>query len=384
MKKLRNILVVMLAAGTLALAGCGGGGGGGGGGDGVVGGGGGGGGGGTPAPGPDPTPVTNSSFNTVTLDDFGGSFSAGIAINDSGMAVGLADNGSSIKGAWWNVTDAAPVATALEPLTGNNYSAAYGVNSAGIAVGESGAIVAAVPDANTVAVFWSGGTVTQLQAPADNQGAYAAYSINASDQIVGESVMDAQGNTKAVLWVNSGIIDTLHQDGWDYSAAYFIHDDGVIVGEAKPDGGSPQGVVWTPAAGDSYTVTLLPPLTVGGSSVAFGIDTQGRIVGESETGNGTVNGVIWTVNTLGTAITATHDLGANTSAQAISAADRIVGYVQPGTGNDSGAIWNGANLADSKALAPAFSQAYGINASSQVVGISGNRAFVAIPQVSVQ
>ena len=174
--------------------------------------------------------------------------------------------------------------------------------------------------------------------------------------------------------------DNLHQAGWDYSAAYFIHDDGMIVGEAKPTNGQPQAVVWTPAAGGAYTFTLLPPLTGGVTSVAFGIDAQGRVVGESEAAGGVVNGVIWTVNTLGTAITATQDLGANTSALALNDADRIVGYVQPGTGNDRGTIWNGSNFADNKALATVFSQAFGINATNQVVGISGSQGFAATPQ----
>lgn len=368
MKQLRNILIALVAASALTLAGCGGGGGG-----------------GAPAPGPDPTPVTNSTFNTVALGGLGGSFSAGIAINDSGLAVGFADDGNGIKAAQWTVTGAAPAATALAPLSGNNYSAAYGVNNAGITVGESGeGAIGGAPDANTVAVFWSGNAVAQLPAPAGNLGAYAAYSINSNGQIVGESVKDASGNTKAVLWDSpaSGTTmnDNLHQAGWDYSAAYFIHDDGVIVGEAKPAGGAPQAVIWTPAAGGLYTFTLLPPLTGGASSVAFGIDALGRVVGESEAANGVVNGVVWTVNTLGTAITATEDLGANTSAQAINGADRIVGYTGPGTGSDSSAIWNGAKFTDSKALAPAFSQAFGINASSQVVGISGTQGFAATPQ----
>lgn len=378
MKQLRNILIGLVAASALTLAGCGGGGGGGGGGGAGDGGGGG---------AADPTPVTNTTFSVVPLGGLNGSFSAGIAINDGGMAVGFADNGSSIKGAKWTVTDADPVATALEPLPGNNYSAAYGVNSDGIAVGESGDFVAAVPDANTVAVFWIENAVpllpTPLPAPADNQGAYAAYSINASDEIVGESVMDASGNTKAILWDSpestSTMNDTLHQAGWDYSAAYFIHDDGVIVGEAKPASGPPQGVIWTPApppaAHGSYSPPLLlPPLTVGGSSVAFGIDDQGRVVGESETSAGVIHGVIWTVNTLGTEVTS-QDLGANTSAQAVNDAERFVGYSGAGS-----LLWSLAKREDFKSLAPAFSQAYGINGANQVVGISDNRAFVAIPQ----
>lgn len=371
MKQFRHLMIGLLAAGALTLSGCGGGGGGGGG----V---------GTSGPDPDPTPVTNSSFNTVTLGGLGGSFSAGIAINDSGLAVGFADDGTSIKGARWAIAGTAPTATALAPLTGNNYSAAYGVNALGTAVGESGATVAAVPDANTVAVFWSGNSVAQLPVPAGNAGAYAAYSINSHGQIVGESVMDAAGNTKAVLWdtpaTTSTMNDNLHQAGWDYSAAYYIHDDGMIVGEAKPTGEAIQGVIWTPAAGGAYTFTLLPPLTGGAASVAFGIDAQGRVVGESEASNGMVNGVVWTVNTLGTAITATQDLGSNTSAQAINAVDRIVGYTGPGTGSDSGTIWNAGNFADSKALAPAFSQAYAINAGNQIVGISGSQGFAASPQ----
>ena len=73
-------------------------------------------------------------------------------------------------------------------------------------------------------------------------------------------------------------------------------------------------------------------------------------------------------------------LGADTSAQAINGVDRIVGFTGAFTGADRAAIWNGANVADTRNLSDVFSQAYGINDSSHVVGVAGTGAFVAVPQ----
>ena len=85
MKQPRLLLIGLLATGLFTLAGCGGGGG-----DrdsddgGVI---------------VDPTPVTNTTFNLVNLTGLlGGSFSTGIAINDSGLAVGISDDGVNTKG----------------------------------------------------------------------------------------------------------------------------------------------------------------------------------------------------------------------------------------------------------------------------------------------
>jgi uncharacterized membrane protein len=361
---------------AISLSACGGGGGGGGGGDG--GGGttpsGGGGGGGTVQ-----TPVTNTNFNMVALAGFGGSFSAGIAINADGLAVGFADDGTSVKGASWTVTDATPTPTELSPLDGNSYSAAYGVNGAGVAVGESGNTVNAVPDANTVAVVWS--TDVAVALPTTGLlagGASAAFSINDDGEIVGEAVNDAEGNTVALYWASSAVDPLMlgNLPGGSFSSAYFIGADGRIVGEAENGSGQAQAVVWLPAVGVGYQAPVpLTAVTNQIASAAFGADLNGRIVGEAELASGAVHGIIWNANGSVAA-----DLGADTSAQAISNADRIVGYNAALTGNDRAVVWNGADIADTRSLAAVFSHAYGVNDSTQIVGFSGGQAFAAIPQ----
>jgi uncharacterized membrane protein len=275
------------------------------------------------------------------------------------------------------VTDTAPVATPLNPLDGNNYSAAYGVNAAGVAVGESGAVVATVPDATTVAVFWS--TAAAQPLPATGLfagGASSAYAINADGKVVGEAVNDAAGNTAAIFWANTSTAPIVlgNLPGGTFASAYFIGADDRIVGEARNSAGQVQAVVWTPSTGGVFTVgqapTPLAELAGQLASVALGVEANGRIVGEAELPGNVVHGIIWSAD--GSVAT---DLGANTSLQAINGADRLVGA----TGTQA-AIWNGANLADVKTVAPVVSQALGINAGSQIIGSNGVQAFAAIPQ----
>jgi hypothetical protein len=109
--------------------------------------------------------------------------------------------------------------------------------------------------------------------------------------------------------------------------------------------------------------------------LALGVDSLGRIVGEVELTNGEIQGVVWNADR-----TLAKNLGANTSVQAINDSSRMVGYNLALSGNDISSIWSVANILDMKSLAPKFSQAYGINAGNQVVGISGTQAFAALPQ----
>ncbi|HEX9833400.1 MAG TPA: hypothetical protein VGA66_10010, partial [Mycobacterium sp.] len=272
-----------------------------------------------------------------------------------------------------------PTATELSPLDGSNYSAAYGVNGAGIAVGESGDTVDTVADANTVAVFWSAGAAEAL--PTDGLlpgGASAAFAVNDDGEIVGEAVNDDAGNTAAVYWAGSATTPVIlgNLPGGNFSSAYFIGADGRIVGESQNGDGQIQAVVWVPAVGVGFQAPV-PLAAVANqiASAAFGVDLNGRIVGEAELADGIVHGIIWNANG---AVATT--LGANTSAQAINNADRIVGYNAALTGSDFAAIWNGANTADTKSIAAAFSHAYGLNDSSQIVGLAGSQAFAALPQ----
>ena len=370
MKKFRFLLAGLMTAGVMTLAGCGGGG---------------------SNRGDEPT-VAATTFNMVALAGFDNSnFAAGVAINDEGLAVGFSDNGTSIQGAKWTVTDALPTTTdlhptVLPPLDNNTYSAAYGVNADGIAVGESGMAILSVLDANTVAVYWPADenpTPEILQAVNPENWTSTAYSINSKREIVGEAVDDEAGNTVAVYWGSPDATPTrlAHLTNGGFSSAYFIGNDGRIVGESRNSVGKAQAVVWTPTVTlPANTITYgapLPLVTVdGASSVALGVDSLGRIVGEVESAIGEVQGVVWSANNGSVA----KSLGSNTSVQAINDANRMVGYSAALSGSDISSIWSVANILDTKSPAVAFSQAYGINAGNQVVGVRGNQAFAALPQ----
>jgi uncharacterized membrane protein len=358
MKALRNIKLVLLFSLSLALTACGGGGG-----------------------GSEPT-VAGTNFTVIPLEALlTGAFSAGVDINNSGFAVGLADNGTAVQGVRWNATATPPTATVLEPLAGNSYSAAYALNDSGISVGESQSGV------TTLAVFWpaaltSASTLSTVGLFAD--GASAAYGINSGGEIAGEAVNDAEGNTVAVYWLDNTadplILGNLGTQPNAFSAAYDIGDNGIIVGESLKDNGDTVAVAWQPDGAGGYEPPVeLPALANHISSVALGANEAGAVVGESEAIDGTVHGVIWTVDTLG-AVSAPQDMGADTSAAGISNGNRIAGYTAAGSGTDSANIWNGGALDDQRSLAPAFSQSYAVNNSSQSVGIAGNQAFVALPQ----
>lgn len=332
-----------------------------------------------PAAPPEPTvgPVEGTTFERVELKALAatGTFSAAIAINNNDMAVGLSDDGFGILGARWLLDVAEPMAIELAPLDGHDYSAAYGLNDAGTAVGESGGT-------DFAAVYWASGS-TAAQALSTNgivPGANsAAYGINAQEEVVGEAG-DGAGSTVAVFWssLTGDPVELMDLSANPGSAAYFINDGGVIVGESRNSAGQFQAVAWVPSSG-VYDAPV-PLATIAGqmASVAFGVDSAGRIVGEAELGSGVVYGLVW--NTDGAVV---DNIGADTSLQAISPgadSDRLVGYVDALSGNDRAAVWNRLDLDDQQTAEMPFSQAYGVNNFSDIVGVADNQAFALLVQ----
>lgn len=351
------------------------------------GGGGGGGAPGAPAP-PAAGPVASIVFQpAVSLDNLGapgaGIFGAGIAVNNNGLVIGVSDDGSGILAATWDITAAGAV-TMLAPLGADTYSAAYGLNDGDIAVGESGTVA-------ITAVYWDMTVLPAAPAPValDTTGFVGdntAYGINSLDEIVGEAE-DVLGNTEAIYWGGLAAVPVVLNHltpafpGGPSSSAYFINDGGVIVGESINGVGQFQAVAWIPVAAGVYGAPvpldiLNPAQQV--ASVAFGVDNAGNIAGEVQLNTGVVHGVVW--DTTGAILS---DTGADTSVQAISpgaGTNRIAGYVDALSGADRLAIWNLTDLSDSQQAAVPFSQAYGINNASQIVGVMNSGAFVLIPQ----
>lgn len=326
----------------------------------------------------DPTRFANmASTNLAGLA--GSTFGTGVAINDAAAptVVGSSDTATGeMRGLRWTVTAGVPsVPATLEPLAGGAHSAAFGVNDAGIAVGESESGL------DIVAVFWpAAGTAATALSATGVAAPSTAYSINTAGQIVGEATI--AGNTQAVLWnnTNAAPVPLGAPAGTVTSTAYFITSAGIVVGEAFTAAGVARPVAWRVSAAGAVTAgpVDLGALTGHVAASAFGADATGRIVGESESATGAIHGILWTVNPTTLAVSTRGDLGVGGSAMGINAANRIAGH----RGDVLLAkIWDTRNLilADNITLGAGPSSAYGINAANMIVGNSGAQGFVSIP-----
>lgn len=370
MKTYRLFSRGLILALTFGLAACGGGGGGGG----AAGGG---------AAGPTFAGAPMTSLTAAT-------FGAGLAINDSNVAVGRSDGGVTnptiLKAVAWTVTPgtapAAPTSTLTElalPASHGPSGSANGINAAGAIAGE----VEVTASGLFVPAFWPTKDALAAQVVLLPLGATAtqgaAYSINTAGQIAGE-VVDG-GVTKAVTWATSAataptMLPT--SAGTTASSAYAVNSNGEIVGELTDATGT-HAVVWRAVAGVyGAPIMLSAPGTLAGDSIAMSINTAGNIVGEIEdTATGLIHAVRWTRGT-GTAFTAA-DLGpagVNSTAAGLNDGDRVVGHA-----NNVASTWAAAATAPTSIDATQTnSMAFGINNILQpvVVGISAGQAVMAV------
>jgi uncharacterized membrane protein len=327
-----------------------------------------------------------AAFTRILLDTLDGVFSTGVDINDNNQVVGLADDGASIKGVRWAVDADAGTAGApavLAPIGENDYSAAYGNNDTGVAVGES-----EKDGSDFVAVLWGAGETTpaELSLSGGFGPTSAAYAINNEGQIVGEALTDS--GLVAVLW-NAGGADpvSLGTLGGAFSAAYHISDNGLIVGEAELENGNTSAVVWMVDATGAITHGPIALGTAGDdfvSSIAFGVDNFGRVSGESETADGEIHATLWTLDPATLAPSEIADLGvagSDSSAYAVNESGRIAGW-DGRDGVSLASVWDTRNtsLVDLILEEGSFSQAYGLNEQNLTVGVSAGQAFVAVPQ----
>lgn len=400
MKKYWQLMLGLLAILVLSLAGCGGGGGGGGGGAG-------GGGGVADADGDgipdaeDAFPADVTRFISLAKVDLPGlqgtTFSSAVAVNDSNLIVGTAnDNANDVHPVIWSLTGAvASQATRLEMLPGGVapvFGAAFGVNNTADAVGES-----EDGSGNRQAIFWlgSGGSPSAASPtilPALTGAAFsAAYDINSGRRAVGES--QSGSITKAVTWTVAVTGTTITPSaatmlgepaGGTASSAYFIGEGNQIVGEYTTSSGAVHGILWTLDAAGAVTGRVdLPPLTGDTESVAYGINDAGQIVGESSTAT-TTRAAVWTVS--GTPAIATAALLGNpangeANALAINDSGRLAGWTAPSVGGAATtAVWDLRNRTLFNNVLASFSQGYGINNGGTIVGMANNAAFVTVAQ----
>jgi probable HAF family extracellular repeat protein len=169
-------------------------------------------------------------------------------VNDSGVAVGLSSNAAGTSQAtMWNDLSAANLGSLGD---GAQFSQAYAVNEANIAVGASltgqtvGELIGTSSTTSVTRAFvWQSGAISELSPlnlyTAINNGPTTNYhsvamDVNGAGLIVGNSQRIAGAAAVATLWKNGQAIDLNAMlpagSGWTLLSAEGINDRGDIVG----------------------------------------------------------------------------------------------------------------------------------------------------------
>jgi probable HAF family extracellular repeat protein len=273
----------------------------------------------------------------------------------------------------------------LAPLSGANVSGAIGVNDSGVIVGYSN--VMGQPATNFVAVQWtSKGVITNLGGLPGGSSS-AAFQINSAGEAAGDSFLSS-GAVNATSWTGTKIKNLGSLPNAIFTAGLAINDGGQIVGESVFSYGPPfrsHAFRW-----NGSTMKDLGVLQGGVTSIANAINTSGVVVGQSD---GTVTGGSWHA-VLWSAANKIQDLGVlpgGTYSVAFGVNDSsvVVGYGNIFTNAAHAMVWTAAGgMQDLNFLIPANSgwvliNANAINNLGQITGYGTkaghNHAFLLTP-----
>ncbi len=188
-------------------------------------------------------------------------------INSQGLAVGESDNHSVSSAVLW--TNGVPLD--LGTLGGTS-GAARGINASGEVAGYSG-----IPTRSAEAFVWSKATGMQGLGFLPGGDYSAAEAINRFGQVVGAS----NGNNVfyAFIWSKTTGMQNLGKlPGYDGSAAYAINNLGQVAGLSDCFNCSLEthATLWSKTKGSMLDLGVLPGAL---SSGAFGINNVGQVVG---------------------------------------------------------------------------------------------------------
>ena len=363
-------LVVLLAALSLIVSGCGGGG-------------------SSGPPGAEPLSIDkNTGLPLAPIDDgdsatVAGEFVLPAAINNVNQVVGAAEitAGGILQAALWEVDPDGTSGVApksLAALVPGGFAAAFDLN-------ESGSIVGSAIDAQgrTRAVLWVDADQPPVTLPGRGGQFAAAYSINETGRIVGVAE-NTDDILEAVWWqlgenaaVSGPSFFTAGPQGWE-AAAYAVNAENHVAGELISPDGKSQAVLWHLDAGVYARIDLPMPAEGFDHTVALALNSplSGEpllVAGEmSDDGaGGESRGVRWTLSN-GTVTQALNleTTSISSSAEAINTSGMIAGW--RGTGPRA-TVWIETVP---EALLTTESQAFGINDGNLVIGRSGPTGFV--------
>jgi probable HAF family extracellular repeat protein len=230
-----------------------------------------------------------------------------------------------------------------------------------------------------------------------------ATAINNEGQVVGHS-RTAQGNVHAFLRQDGRMIDLGTLPGADTSVAYAINDVGQVVGASGPSIDryhfSGTAFLWTPTEPNGTQGVMIPLNLPGDQSYAHSINARGQIVGEFGSydayGDFLSQAFLWTPTrpngSAGTVkILGTLPGGSVSEAYGINASGQVVGWSDTGRDDQAAFLWMptrpNASSGSMTRIRPltggSDNVAVGINDSGQIVGSSstpdGDHAFLSTP-----
>lgn len=302
---------------------------------------------------PPPNPPS-ADCETITVATLGGASARAHAINDTGVVVGAAQDGSGIFRAFrWTREEGST--RLVTPGTGE--SAALDVNDRGDAAGWF------LSDLSLpAAVRWKpDGTLELLGAAGATQS--RARAINAAGVAVG--VLGGSGSRQGVIWSVAGVPQLVGTLGGRESEARDVSDAGLVVGVAHNAEGNVRAFRLTPGGTPQDLGTL-----GGRRAEAWGVNSLGDVAGQSETAGGSMRATLWTA---GGEILDLGTLGGSDSSVALAVNDAgvVVGVSWFGTTPRAFAWRRTTGIAE---LGPNGSQVVALSAEGEAVGTLGSAA----------
>jgi probable HAF family extracellular repeat protein len=314
------------------------------------------------------------SYTITDLGTLGGSLSEGYAINGSGQVAGFSQAADSTLNGFLGQDGQAMIDLAPYPGGGSN-SKAFALNDAGVAVGWSDND----PDANhQQATIWSG-TVGQALGTLGGLDS-EALGVNNFGQVVGDATLP--DGTDHAFFFDGTTMNDLGTLGGSYSVGYDINDMGQVVGAALlPDGITEHAFLYPDDQGNLIDLGSLG----GQNSVARAINQLGDVVGSSITAD--LNAVHAFLLPSGSSnMIDLGSLGGSSEALGVNNLDQVVGD----SGNQAFLYDGGSMIALNNLLPPDADwnllAATGINDSGQITGYGKNadgsiHAFLMTPDV---
>ena len=268
---------------------------------------------------------------------------AGSAVNGDGMVAAFALKNNSL---WYSEEQVLP--NGLPEIK-------FSINEPGDVVGSK------LSGAELIPMLWRRGQAYELQKCPGYQFA-EVYGINNAGVMVGEcwnGTFTTATSMRAVVFPLDGAPVDLGTLGGANAFASAINDGGQIVGAADNPSGQSRAYLYSDGM-------MLDLGTLGGTvSNANGINNRGEIVGRSLLANGAIRGFLYKDGVM-------HDLGTlgGASSVAFDINDRgeVVGFSRASNGQAHAFLYKDGVMQDLGTLGGIDSRAYGINNKGEVVG----------------